>query len=146
MDHERLARVATHPNHFRKDGSIKPGMFPPKHIKETGLSLIRVDHIDEAELRRQAEAVAGCKPGETVRGVRLCSVRDLREIAEPSASRSVCVKDDPIANAMALPDNPAHAVVIRADGQDDPEILRIQGILTDVFGALMSIEDVYKVV
>lgn len=136
-DQEHLARVVVHPTHFRKDGSIKPGLFPLKHIRESGLSLMRADKMDEAESTKQAMAV--CSEGKKVSGVRLCRTGDLRAIVG-QGGRSLCVKDDPVKNHEGLPDNPAHAVSIRSQNQDDPEVLRIQGELTDLFGELVPIE------
>jgi hypothetical protein len=142
-DDEQLARVVTHPNHFRKDGTFKPGMFPLTHIRGEGLSLMRSDRMDEPELTRQAHAVAGCKPGETIRGLRTCSARELRAVTD-GEGRSLCVKDDPVMDEPPLPDNPAHAITIRTRNQDEPEILRLQGVLVDLFGPLVSISDLFK--
>jgi hypothetical protein len=147
-DDERLARVVTHPNHFRKDGSFKPGMFAISDIKgnkkDGGLSLMRADHMNEAELTRQAEAVAGCKVGETIRGIRICKARELRSVADSGGARSLCVKDDPVRDDLVLPDNPAHALSVGSLSHDDPEALRIQGVLVKLFGPLMSIADFFK--
>lgn len=139
---ERLARVVTYPNHFLRDGSVKPGVFPPKHIRESGLSLMRVDKMDEAELTKQAHAVAMCKPGETVSGVLLGETGRIREVLGGSR-RSLCVKDDPVMDNERLPDNPAHAIAIRSLDQDEPEILRIRGELVKLFSGLTPIAEVY---
>lgn len=144
-DSERVARVVTYPNHFRKDGGIKPGLFPPSHIRDGGLSLMRLNMMNEEELSKQAQAVAMSKPGEEPRGVRTCNASALRAIVDDEqGGRSLCVKDDPIKDDKCLPDNPAHAIAIGTRYQDDPEILRIRGELIEVFGELTAISDIYK--
>jgi hypothetical protein len=113
----------------------------------SGLSLLRTDKMDEAELARQANAVAGAKPGETVHGVALCSAEAIRGIYDSSDRRSLCVKDDPVKDDPKLPNNPAHAVLIQAarGREEDPtEAMRLRGILIDLFSGSTPIANVYK--
>ena len=73
----------------------------------------------------------------------MCSAGELRAIVN-EGRRSLCVKDDPIADDPHLPDNPAHAVAIRSHNQDEPEVLRIRGELMDRFSDLISIAEVFE--
>lgn len=140
---ERLARVVTYPNHFRKDGSLKPGLFPKTHIEASGLSLIRADRIEGEELTRQAAAIAGTREGEEPSGVCVCTAERLRGVIDHEGNRSLCVKDDPMVNDPVLPDNPAHAIAIQALGKDESEALRIQGELVRLFSQLTAIDKLY---
>ncbi|MCY4316922.1 MAG: hypothetical protein OXC66_12520 [Roseovarius sp.] len=67
---ELVARVVCNPRHiYKKDGSIKPGVFPPSHIAKTGLSLMRPEHLNEDELKMQADAIASHSIKDTAIGV-----------------------------------------------------------------------------
>lgn len=56
---ELVSRVVCDPRHIsKKDGSIKPGVFPPSHIKEKGLSLMRPRYLSDEELKMHADAIA----------------------------------------------------------------------------------------
>lgn len=142
---ERLARVVTSPNHFRKDGSLKPGTFPLTHILKSGLSLVRVDALQREEMKNISEAITGQKPGEELKGIIVCGTGSLRSISEEgSDQRALCVLDDPITDDNVLPDNPAHAIAISAVVQDETEVLRIQGLLLECFEGPIPIDDVYN--
>lgn len=143
-DEEYVARVVLHPVHIlKKDGTVKPGVFPPKHIRESGLSLMRTDKMDEDELTKQAEAVlAGSQKGKHVQGVLLCQVSRLRTIYT-EGRRSICVTDDPVKDHKVLPDNPAHAVSIQSHILDESEIERIRSELMDIFDGPTPIAEVY---
>jgi len=131
-DDELLARVVVSPRHFQKDGTIKPGVLPLSHIAQGGLSLMRTDHMDAAELAVQAQRIAGA---ETAAGVLLTKTRPIREITDDNGNRSLCVIDDP------EPLNEAHAAAVQSGalGADDPEIKRIRGVLMDLFGGLVPL-------
>lgn len=140
---ERLGRVITSPNHVRKDGSLKPGTFPPSHINAAGLSLIRVDHLHNDALSLVAKAIALTKAGEELKGLALCKAETLRQIRdEQNGARSLCVIDDPVKDAPPAPDNPAHAIAIKSGEQDETEVLRIRGLLIDIFSPPVIVAEV----
>lgn len=144
-DGERVARVVTSPNHIRKDGTLKPGTFPKSHIAQSGLSLMRVDHMNVASIETVSEAIAGTKAGETLKGLAMCKAEGLRSITdEGTTDRSLCVVDDPVLDDPSMPDNPAHAIAIKSAEQDEAEILRIQGMLLDLFGGVTPIASVHE--
>lgn len=136
VDQERLARVGVNPRHFRKNGDLKPGIFPPSHLETKGLSVTRVDVIDVDELRKQAEAQLR-EEGETVKGVVLLLTAALRQECDQDGSRCLCVFDDPVDG------NEAHACILRSANQDETEIRRIRGKLLELFPKPTSLEDVY---
>lgn len=146
-DCERLARVVTSPRHIGKNGQLKPGVFPPSHLGATekpgnlGLSLLRIDRLTAEETNLHAKAVADCSPDETPAGLLICDAVKLRDLRyADSEERALCVLDDPVINDTRLPDNPAHAVIIRAGFlSDETETLRIRGKLLDLFGAIQSL-------
>lgn len=142
---ESLARVVVSPQHIsKKDGSIKPGLFAPSHINESGLSLMRRDHMNFEKFTEQVAAVTK-KAGVAI-GIRTAKASDLRAEVNAAGERDLCVHDDPIMGDEHLPDNPAHAeakVPKKFENHLDPEVLRIQGRLMDIFGPLVKLEDVY---
>ncbi|MER8828818.1 hypothetical protein NKH73_20550 [Mesorhizobium sp. M0938] len=142
---ERVGRIVVSPRHFKKDGGLKPGVFPTSHIQASGLSLFRVDHMTTAEIETQSAAIAGNqKPA----GALLCKAERVRTISEADTDlRSLCLVDDPVKNDATLPDNPAHAVALRTqyrDSNDDPETLRIQLELIAMFGGLVALQDIVE--
>lgn len=142
---ERVGRVVTHPFHFTKKGELKPGVFPPSHIAGNGggLSLLRVDKLNTAELNTIASAIAGTKEDAQLRGLLLGQVARLREIVDDEGIRSLCVIDDPIAGDDKMPDNPAHAVAVRSGEQDASEVERIRIELLDLFSDVTAVADVH---
>ncbi len=135
---ELVSRVVCDPRHIsKKDGSIKPGVFPPSHIKEKGLSLMRRNHLSDDELKKHADAIASHGPKDTAVGVIEAKAQDIRALKEEDGTRSVCLFDDPVKDDPAIPDNPAHALLIAAKEMGDDDIAEIRTrLLTEVFGGL----------
>lgn len=142
-DNERLARVVVSPRHFKKDGSVDPGVIPISHIEKLGLSLMRLDHMDEAELTKQAEVVAGAVGnGNIVNGVLIANALTVRN--SNNGEREFCVFDDPVRATDKQPENEAHAASLLARPHDDSEIRRLRGLLFGRFGSVVPIANVYK--
>ena len=139
LDSEQLARVITSPNHVRKDGSLKPGAFPPTHIKRSGVSVVRTAHVTVKQMVVIADAIAGNKAGEKLSGIAVCKASAIRSIRNDNEERSLCLFDDPVEGKETLPDNPAHAIIIGSNDFDHAEILRLQGELLKLFGAPQDI-------
>lgn len=144
-NHERLGRVVTSPNHIKADGTIKPSLFPPTHLIGSGLSLLRVDEMSAEEIERQVLAIAGTKPGETPKGLRLCVTQRIRDLHDENRGhRALCVVDDPVIGHPKLPDNPAHAIVIRSAEQSLADAIQLRGLLADLFSPLTPVNQVHK--
>ena len=135
---ELVSRVVCDPRHiYKKDGSIKPGVFPPSHIKEKGLSLMRPRHLSENELKMHADAIASHSEKDTAVGVIEGEAKVIRALEEADGTRSVCLFDDPVKDDPLVPDNPAHALLIAAKEMGDDDIAEIRTrLLTEVFGDL----------
>lgn len=135
---EIISRVVCDPRHiYKKDGSIKPGVFPPSHIKEKGLSLMRSKHLSEGELKMHADAIASHSEKDTAVGVIEGEAHVIRSLEDEDGTRSVCLFDDPVKDDPAVPDNPAHALLIAAKEMGDDDIAEIRTrLLTEVFGEL----------
>lgn len=140
-DNEMLARVVVSPRHFKK-GGLDPGVLPISHMEKIGLSLLRIDHMDEAELTKQANAIAGSiGGGNAVSGVLLARAISIRN--SNSGERENCVFDDPV-RAPVVPENEAHAAALLARPHDESEIRRLRGELLARLGSVTLIQSVYK--
>ncbi|MER9107340.1 hypothetical protein NKH95_25790 [Mesorhizobium sp. M0848] len=142
---ERIARVVVSPQHFLKDGSIKPGVFPIGHIEEKGLSLLRVDKMSGGDIHKQATAIAGDPAKQKPAGALVCTADTLRGLQSETADgtiQALCLLDDPVIGDKQLPDNPAHAFAVRSLGRDRPETLRLQLELVNIFGSMMAVADI----
>ena len=139
---ELVSRVVCDPRHvYKKDGSIKPGVFPPSHIKEKGLSLMRSKHLSDDELRMHSDAIASHSEKDVAVGVIEGKVQSIREMEEVDRTRSVCLFDDPVKDDSFVPENPAHALLIAAKEMGDDDIAEIRTLLlTKVFGELRRFE------
>jgi len=139
---ESVARVVCNPCHIAADGSIKTGVFPPKHIATTGLSLMRLKHLSEQELRKHADDIAAHKPEDVAAGVIGGRVASIRSLVDRDGVRSVCVFDDPVFGEENLRDNPAHALLIAAtkSAVDDVAEIRTK-LLKQIFGPLRRFGD-----
>ncbi len=143
-DRERLARLVTSPNHFRKDGGLKPGVFPLSHIRTSGLSLMRVDHMAETVITDISHKIAAQKRGESPSGLLIGTALQLRALKDDAEHRLLCVIDDPVLDAPPFPDNPAHAIAVSAKERSDEEILEIQSTLLELFeGAMVPLGTVH---
>lgn len=144
-DGERLARLVTSPNHFRKsDGRLKPGVFPLSHIQMSGVSLMRVDHMAKDFVVEVSTAIAAQISDQTPSGLLVQSAEAVRSLVDSNSVRSLCVVDDPVLDSHPLPDNPAHALAISSKVRSEEEILEIQSDLYELFaGALVALEDVH---
>jgi|JI10StandDraft_1071094.scaffolds.fasta_scaffold1347569_1 hypothetical protein len=143
---ERLARVVISPNHINAKGEVKPGVLPLSHIVGQGLSLIRRDKIDQAEMTKQAEAIAATQDGGEVKGLMITRAEAARQILDASGKeRGLCVVDDPVRDDKALPDNPAHAVIIGKGTEPEQEKMRLREALLKGFGPLTAIVDEYAI-
>ena len=136
--HEMVARVVCEPRHvLKKDGAIKPGIFPPSHIAKGGLSLMRRNHLSDDELRTHADAIASHDKKDTAVGFIECAAEPIRSLVEVDGTRSVCLCDDPVKDHPVVPDNPAHALLMAAQPMRDEDINEIRlRLLNELFSDL----------
>ncbi len=147
-DIERLARVVCSPRHVnKKNGTLKPGLFPLSHISEKGLSLTRVDQVDEERFTGIADRIAGSIPTDknVVAGIVTCKMGAVRAVKDAFDLRTFCVFDDPDLEG----DNPAHATLIHALHSalplDDPSRLELRDRLLTFFDkVVVAISDYYQ--
>jgi hypothetical protein len=130
-----MARVVCSPRHILATGGLKPGIIPIEHIKRSGVSLIRVDRVDCAELTKQAEAVARSLDGQTHIGVLVTSASLIREV-KVAGRRGLCLVDDPVIDDEKIPDNPAHAIAVASTLWEEHEILEMRKVLLNLFSML----------
>jgi len=138
---EMVARVVCDPRHLRKDGSIKPGVFPPLHIAKKGLSLMRPRHLTCDELKIHSNAVAAHDDRDTAVGVIECRASIIRALIETDGTRSVCLFDDPVIDDPVVPDNLAHALLIAAKEVPEEDVTEIRTRLVLAFSALRRFAD-----
>ena len=134
---EVVARILFNPQHIKADGTVKPGLFSPKDIREKGVSLVRSEHLSPDGLKAQADAIAAnYHKARTAEGVIECTAEKVRTILDDHGERLLCLFDDPVKAAAALPANPAHAMAIAAREVSDADIPQIKTMLTLAFGPL----------
>lgn len=139
---EPVARVVCDPRHIlKKGGGIKPGVFPPSHIRTKGLSLMRPNYLTPEELRAHADAIASNDPNDKAVGVIDCEAGGIRAFVEADGTRIVCLFDDPIKDDPTLPDNPAHASLIAAKEIPEDDINEVRDRLLDLFSDLKRFTD-----
>ena len=119
-DGERLYRAAFSPQHFRKNGALKPSILPPSHIARSGLSLVRNDKLSDAELVEICSAIAEAHSDREWFGGFQFTCLCVREIRDEEG-RLVCVLDDPAPEANGVPANDAHSIAISHDGDMSDE-------------------------
>lgn len=136
-DKEQIARVVCSPRHIMKsDGSIKPGVFPPKHIAEKGLSLIRSSYLNAEELKMHAEIIASHNPKDNAVGTIEATAESIRSLVNEEGNRCVCLFADPIENIEDIPDNPAHALVIATPNLTAEDVAEVRTRLLLLFSPL----------
>lgn len=137
LPEEVVSRILFNPQHIRRDGTVKSGLFSPTDIREKGVSLVRSQHLKPAELKELADALAKRyhKP-RSAEGVIECKAEEVRKIVDAEGVRLICLLDDPVVGAIGVPDNPAHAIAVAARKISDEDIAEIKTLLTEAFGAL----------
>lgn len=143
-DSERLVRVVFNPNHIRKkDGKLKPGVFPLSHIAKSGLSLMRLEHLTPGELAAHSQNVANSSIGQSVEGLLVGRASQIRGMLDSKSCRLMCVVDDPVLNDPNIPDNIAHAISISSVVRTDDEIQELQADLLEIFSDIVKVSDAH---
>jgi hypothetical protein len=136
---ETIVRVVLSPRHLDKNGNLKPGLFPPSHIVQKGLSLTRSDKVSPDELRRIAFEVASTLEDQTPYGLSYSRADKLRVLNDNR--RELCLFDDPVTVAHGGFENSAHALLISTtketidylSNQPGPHALKLQDLVMQAF-------------
>ena len=127
-DHETLVRLVHSPEHVRKNGDLKPSVFPPSHILKSGLSLVRVDMTNPLELADLGNANAAQKEGRSWAGYLAFEASLPRQIMI-NGDRAVCVWEDPVPARGGVPANDAHALLVANRELNEADALEIRSKL-----------------
>jgi len=119
-DEEPLYRAAFSPKHLDKKGRLKPSVFPPSHIANKGLSLVRTQKVENSTLAEFCHALSAMQEGRQWCGGFEFSCAILRSIRDEDG-RLICVFDDPTKAEDGVPANDAHAIAISYDGSMSDE-------------------------
>lgn len=140
---ERLARILS-PLHFNKMGRLKPSAFAVSHLKEVGLSLVRVDRIDANEMIAIAQDVLKSSGQDALKGALVGAAQDIRDTLLPDGARALCVKDDPVLDVEGIRDNPAHAISVATRKLADEDVMEIRSQIWEKFTPVEQIADLYR--
>ena len=140
-DTERLARLLTD-KHFNKSNTLKPSAFPISHIREAGLSLVRVDKVDSHELEAIAEDIRRLSGAVVNKGALLGSAAAIKKLYYQD-TRAMCVKDDPVLNDAKARDNPAHAISVATRRISEEDAKEIREQLLDIFSPVERLMQIF---
>ena len=112
-DDEPLGRLIFSPEHIGQNGKVKVGAFPLSHIREKGLSLVRITKVSPELLHQFASALSQLGTAtRTPAGYVAFETHVAREISLDDGFRAVCVWEDPTPETDKVPRNPAHANLV----------------------------------
>lgn len=140
---ERLARILS-PLHFDKKGRLKPSAFAITHLQEAGLSLVRVDKIDAAEIIAVASDIMKSSDQMELRGALVGSAQAIRDAKLPDGHRALCVKDDPVLGDKLLRDNEAHAVSVATRRVTEEDMKEVRMAIWGKFSPISNLSDIYS--
>ncbi|MER8859449.1 hypothetical protein NKI09_17605 [Mesorhizobium sp. M0757] len=133
QSHETLARVIITPIHInRATGQPSPAAFQTVDLMTRGLSVLRRDHTDDAELIQQGKILCKNNPERSMHGVLYGSAAAVRALVDSVARRAFCLIDD------EQPGQRTHATIMRSADQDELEIKALRGDLMDIFGQMVA--------
>jgi hypothetical protein len=130
-DEEPLYRAAFSPNHLDKKGRLKPSVFPPSHIANKGLSLLRTQKVEDSKLAEFCQALAAMQEGRKWCGGFQFSCSILRNVRDEDG-RLICVFDDPTKAENGVPANDAHAIAVSHDGaMSDEDAMEVRATIIE---------------
>lgn len=130
-DGEPLYRAAFSPNHLDKKGRLKPSVFPPSHIANKGLSLVRTQKVENSALAEFCHALSAMQDGRQWCGGFQFSCSILRKIRDEDG-RLICVFDDPTKAENGVPANDAHAIAVSYDGaMSDEDAMEVRATIIE---------------
>lgn len=131
-DTETLARLVIAPMHInQRNGLPSPAAFQVTDLMERGLSVLRRDHTDDEELRRQGTKLCKNKPDRSLECVMLGSADEIRQLLDRQGQRAFCLVDDEVE------DQPTHAIIMRSSDQDNLEMKELRGRLMKIFATVI---------
>lgn len=136
QDLEILARIVRSPQHINAKGEIKPGLFSQSDITKNGVSLTRIDKLEDPYFKAYAIAVAELKNGQKLAGVVKTVASKILNIKNKidGDSRAFCLIEDPATGVQDVPENEAHAVAISTMPiEAEDEKIRLQVELVKIF-------------
>lgn len=141
-DHERLLRIVTD-KHYKTNGDLKPSAFPVTDVKRRGVSLVRGDCIDFAELGAIASDILRLSKANEVRGALVAAANSLKSKVDGSGARALCVIDDPVRDEENVRDNEAHAITLASMNLHDPDVLELRDWLLQLFSGAKTLESIH---
>ncbi|WP_124253834.1 hypothetical protein [Cereibacter sphaeroides] len=133
-----VARIVSNPVHIGKKG-VKASVIPNAHLREKGLSLVRLGILVKDEFEAIARAIsASIPPGDNgFAGVISANAADIRGLLDYQKLPAICLFDDPVPSDGDIPANAAHATALAAESYPEDEIVRIKSeLMSSVFGRL----------
>lgn len=130
-DEEALGRVVRNPMHLNAQGQIKIGLFPARHIQETGVSLLRMDLTSESEALDLAELIASTNSN-TLEGLATATAKSIRDI-QINDTQALCIVDTPLEAIGDLPAIPHHADALQSAEHNPEDIEELRNRLLVVF-------------
>jgi hypothetical protein len=110
---------------------LKPSVFPPTHIANKGLSLVRTQKIEDSALAEFCNALSAMQDGRQWCGGFRFSCSILREIRDEDG-RLVCAFDDPTKAENGVPANDAHAIAVSHDGaMSDEDAMEVRATILE---------------
>ena len=136
---EDIARIVIAPEHIdAATRELKPGAFRIQHLKDRGLSLVRMQHADQQSVESRAAALAERRIGTTVEGLGVTLANNIRSLRDDEERQALCVLDD------GDEDFPPHAIAIRSADQSDSSLRKLRGDLIDLFMPITSIGEAFS--
>lgn len=133
LDAEALGRVVCNPRHIYKEGGVKPSCFGETDVRERGLSLFRLDHMNPAVQQVQAVAVCSTIPGNRLERVYRSEAASIRALKTASNTQALVILDDPAPASGAVPKNDAHAITRAKEELTEDDLLMIRTELQQLF-------------
>ena len=128
---ESVGRVVRNPMHLNKSGDIKIGLFPSSHIRQTGLSLLRLDHTTPEEALVLGEKIANTNDN-SLEGLAIAKAETLRDITV-GRIQALCVVDTPLPENGDLPAISFHADALQSIEHPPEDIEEIRNKLLIAF-------------
>ncbi|WP_162798850.1 hypothetical protein [Paracoccus indicus] len=102
-------------------------------MKQRGLSLFRLQYMDEEFQTSQASAICQIKPGECFEKILVSDASRIRSLVIPNEVQALAVLDDPAPEAGTVPANDAHAIAVAKVEMNEEDLLMIRTELQLVF-------------
>lgn len=126
-DGELLVRAIIAPEHIDEKGCPKPSAFQSVDLMERGLSVLRADKADTAEIDRQADALRKGDQSKWVHCMMIGVAGEVRALRDSKGRKAFCIIDDEMDN------QPMHATIMRSADQGRSDIKELRAELMKIF-------------